>query len=153
MGHTDFIARAIKENDLDKVYVLVEREPKYKTCIAGYVDRLEMVKLAIAEISQAEIYESKAGSFPLTASLPEIKKSNPDAKLFILAGADVAKHINEWENARELLEGIELIVADRTESETYGRVSSLKIRRKITAGEKPELAQGVLDYAQTRKLY
>lgn len=153
LGHVDFIKRAIKDNGLDKVYLLIEREPKYKKCIAAYDDRKKMLQLALKNIANAEIYETPAEFFPLSTGLPRLKKTHPQARIFILLGVDVAAHINEWEGAQQLLQDTQLIIANRSNDEAYGNVSSLKARRMIAAGKDPQLPAEVREYIKTRGIY
>lgn len=153
LGHTHFISRSIQDRRLDKVYVLIEREPKYKTCIASYDDRKNMVILALEDIPQAEIYESRDSFFPITSSLPAIRKAQPGAELYLLLGDDVAERIHEWED-QDGLRGVELIVASRGEGGFEAELSSLKIRNELaeskdTAGLDP----GVLAYCRKNGLY
>lgn len=153
LGHTYFIDHSIKKHSLDKVYILVEREPKYKTCLASYEHRKAMAGLAIEDIPRAEIYEPSSKFFPVSASLPEISKANPNSKLFLLLGDDVAKHINEWPDSEKLLKDVELVIAVRGSDEPYSKVSSLKVRKKIETGGEPEVSPEVLDYCGANQLY
>ena len=152
LGHTEFIKKAVKEHSLDKVYVLIEQNPKFKTCLASYEHRKKMAELATENIPEAEIYETAAESFPITSSLPGIKGANPDAEIFLLLGDDVAEHINEWQ-AKEILEGVELIVAKRNQGEPLSRISSLKIRQNIQDNEVAGLEPKVLGYIRAKKPY
>jgi nicotinate-nucleotide adenylyltransferase len=152
LGHTSFIRRAIEDNRLDKVFVLVERAPKFKQCIASYEQRTTMAELALKNIPQAEIYESASEFFPITSSLPAIKKANPDAGIYLLVGNDVAAHMDKWEATDELAD-IRLIIAERGAAVPYSDVSSLKIRQKRQAGQDVELDPKVLAYCEDNKLY
>lgn len=153
LGHTYFIEQSVKKYGLDKIYVFVEREPKYKTCLASYEHRKKMVKLAIHDIPQAELNESKSKFYPITSSLPEIKKSNPDSRLFLLVGDDVAAHIKDWQAAEQILKGTGLIIADRKHGGRYAEVSSLKVRNKLAKGTEPEISPPVLGYCRKNGLY
>lgn len=152
LGHTEFIKRAITGQGLDKVYVLIERKPKYKTCIAGYADRKQMVGLALEQIKEAEIFEPESEFFPVTSALPDIRKANPGAKLFLLAGDDVAARIGEWKEP-DVLEGVSLVVAKRGLEGQYSNVSSLKVREKMKKDEHPELDPKVLAYCESKRIY
>lgn len=152
LGHTEFIKRAINSQRLDKVYVLIERKPKYKTCIASQADRKKMVELALEDIKEAEIFEPESDFFPVTSALPDIRKMYPGSKLYLLAGDDVASRIGEWKE-RDVLEGVGLVVAKRGSEGKYMDVSSLKVREKIKKGEKPELDPKVLDYCESNRIY
>lgn len=153
LGHTRFMQASIKDKGLDKVFVMVEKRPKNKKCLASYEHRRKMVELAIALVPPAEVYDTKSEHYPITASWTEIKKANPGAKLFLLVGDDVAEHISEWEGAKQLLAEVELIVARRNNSDPYSQVSSLKARNQLKAGDKPALEPKVLQYIQANGLY
>lgn len=153
LGHTEFIKQAIKTKKLDRVYLLVEENPKYKNCIAPYADRQEMARLATTDIGEAEVYEPSAKTFPITSTLPQIRDANPDGEIFLLLGDDVAAHINEWQDT-QALQGVELIVADRGLEDEYSKVSSLKIRNQLKDGTgNPALAPAVLEYCERNGLY
>ncbi|HEX5797350.1 MAG TPA: adenylyltransferase/cytidyltransferase family protein [Candidatus Saccharimonadales bacterium] len=154
LGHTGFIKQAIAADALDKVYVLVEKKPKYKTCLANYEHRRRMAGLAIKDIPQAELYEAPGEYFPITSALPGIKKTEPDAEIFLLVGDDVAGHIGSWHDPTGLIRTARLIIAPRGKTGPYGEVSSLKIRNKLTAGDKNvELDPAVLRYCLKHGLY
>ncbi|HEX5456254.1 MAG TPA: adenylyltransferase/cytidyltransferase family protein [Candidatus Saccharimonadales bacterium] len=153
LGHTHFVKQAIKDKRLDRVYILIEQEPQYKTGTASYEDRKNMVMLAVKTIPQAEVYESSSPYFPITSSLPDIKKAEPDAKLYLLIGDDVAAHLNEWQD-KEALNDVELIVAARGREEPQTELSSLKIRKELAdTGESAGLDPAVLEYCRAKDLY
>lgn len=154
LGHTDFIRRSIKNSQLDKVYILVEEAPKYKKCLASYAHRRQMAELATVDIPEAEIYHSSSQFFPISATLPELKKSNPEAKLYLLVGDDVVKHIYDWPDAKTLLKEVELIIAKRAGNDKLAHASSLKIRETLRNGRNTvDLDTRVLDYCRANRLY
>lgn len=153
LGHTYFIQKTIEEKNLDKLYLLVEKKPRFKDCLASFEQREQMAKLATAEIPSVEIYDCQGESFPISSCLPEIKQANPDAQIYLLMGDDVAAHINEWDNAQELLNGVELVIAARSGEDTYAKTSSLKVRDQIKANVKPMLPAAVIDYIKKNRLY
>ncbi|HYF96500.1 MAG TPA: adenylyltransferase/cytidyltransferase family protein [Patescibacteria group bacterium] len=154
LGHTEFIAQAIKDHKLDKVYILVEKDPKYKTCLASYEHRKEMVGLAVSDIDKIEIYESPRDFFPISSSVPVIKKDNSGSELFLLIGDDVWKHIPSWEDAEELLQTVKPIIAKRNQGAPYSQASSLKIRQSLGKGEDSKFIDSrVLAYCKSNKLY
>lgn len=154
-GHVEFLKRSIHESELDKVYVVIERKPKYKTCLASYHHRKHMVELAISEIPEAEIYESPEDFFPITSSLPELERSFPGSRFFLLIGDDVAKHIEDWPLAKELLKKTKLLIAERgDEDNPYSKLSSLKIREELKDKKTSDgLPSKVLGYCRENMLY
>lgn len=154
LGHIHFINQAIKKSGLDKVYLLIEREPKYKDSVAAYEHRRRMVELATARVSKIELYESKSPFFPISSSLPEIRQTNPGASIFLLLGQDVADHIRGWAGANKLLKDVKLIIAPRGGEGVYSETSSFKIRQELKKGKVPAgLDRSVLDYCRQNGIY
>ncbi len=154
LGHTAFVSSAIDEHGLDKVLVLVEKKPRYKSCLADYKHRKKMVQLTFANNSQIVMYEVNTIDFPITNGLPEIRNEHPDAQLYLLLGKDVAEHIDSWENVSEVLKDVQLIVGKRDDHAPYGMASSFKIRtilknQKISADLDPQVQQ----YINKHNLY
>lgn len=152
-GHTFFLEKAANDKKLDKVYVLIERHPKYKSHVASYEDRREMVRLSLQKIPAAEIYEGKDEYFPITSNLPDIKKTNPGSQFFLLLGEDVAAHIGSWDDSKGALDDVELIIAKRKKGEPFAEASSLKIRNSLKNDELVELDPGVAEYIKHNQLY
>ncbi len=150
LGHTAFVEQAIEAHELETVLVLVEKKPRFKTCFANYEQRSEMVRLAIAENPKIRLYETNCDDFPITNCLPKIRTEYDDAKLFLLIGTDVAKHIKTWPNAGELLRGIELIIGQRQPAAP----SSLKVRRSLAISpQTTALNPQVKSYITQNNLY
>ncbi len=154
LGHTAFIKKSATENKLDKVYILIEKTPRYKKCIAGYEHRKEMVRLAVSGLAGVSIYETATESFPISAAVPKIKKSKPGAEIFLLVGDDVKEHMSSWADSEWLLANTKLIVARRNGGGEYAAASSLKIRGKLRNKQQDvDLDNKVLKYCQSKKLY
>lgn len=154
LGHSAFVEQSIAEHDLDKVLVIVEKTPRFKTCIAAYTHRKKMVELAFAGNQKVAIYESRSEDFPITESLPTIRAEYSKARLFLLIGEDVAKHIDMWQNAEDLLKDVQRIIGKRGGHEQHGSVSSLKIRNILREQARShELDRQVQHYIVQNKLY
>lgn len=154
LGHIHFINQAIKKSELDKVYLLIEREPKYKESVADYEHRRRMVELATAQNPKIELYDSKSPFFPISSSLPEISQANPGVNIFLLLGQDVADHIHGWEGADKLLKNVNLIIAPRGEEGAYSQMSSFKIKQELKKSKTPAgLDRLVLDYCRQNGIY
>lgn len=150
LGHASFMERTISSHKLDKVLILIECSPRFKTCLANYRDRLAMVKLAIADNPRLRVYGTNCNDFPISNCLPVIRAEHPNAQLFLLVGDDVARHIKTWPNAEQLLRGIELIIGDRQPNAP----SSLKVRSSLkTNTQTPALDPAVHHYITQNKLY
>lgn len=154
LGHKTFIEESIKSYGLDKVLVLVEKNPRFKTGLAPYGHRRQMASLAFAENPQIVLYETATDNFPLTSTLPLIRAQYKNAQIHILMGEDVAKHIDSWESAEALLKGVVCIVGKRRNETKYGRTSSAQIRGALHSQKNPaDIDPMVLAYINENKLY
>lgn len=149
LGHINFIEQTIETHGLDKVLILIEKTPQFKKTFAGFEHRKKMVELATTHNPKIKIYDSEFNDFPITNCLPKIKANNPKAKLHLLIGEDVNKHIDKWEGSKELLKNVKVIVAERNDGITSG-----KIRHALSEKQKPEgLDNQVYEYIKNKKLY
>lgn len=150
LGHTGFIEQSIEKNGLNKVLLLIEKNPRFKTCLADYEQRRKMAQLAIADNSRIEIYETDYDDFPLSHCLPKIRAEHEAAELFLLLGNDVAEHIKTWPGFEQLLSGIELIIGERAPASP----SSVKVRENLRIlREKSALHKDVYHYIRQSNLY
>lgn len=149
LGHINFIDQIIHQESLGRVYLLIEKNPRHKAVYASYDARLNMVEIAIIKHPKIKVYDCKVEDYPISHCLPEIKKLDSTAKLYLLIGQDVAEHILNWKGAADILDGVELVVAKRNDGITSG-----KIRKAIAKGQKPiGLDPGVFEYIHKKKLY
>ena len=149
LGHLNFIERIITETSLHKVYLLVEKAPKHKPVFASFDDRLKMIELAIEGNPNIEIYDCDAENYPISHAMPEIKKSHPSSQIYLLTGYDVAEHIRSWSGAKDLLKNVEIIVANRDDGITSGKIRQAITKSKSALG----LAPAVQKYIITHGLY
>lgn len=149
LGHVGFINRTIEDYELDQVLILIEEKPRHKPVFASYKDRKKMVEIAVAGLKKVKIFKHASAVYPISGSMPEIKQKNIGAKMYLLIGKDVLEHIGSWQNAGEVLKDMEIIVADRTDGITSG-----KIRESLNKNQKPiGLDQKVFKYAEDNNLY
>lgn len=153
-GHIKFIEETINNLGLDKFFILIEEKSRHKGAFADFRHRKEIVRLSIKDRPKIDIYPSETTSFPISSTLPKIKSAFKDAKLYLLIGSDVEKHIDSWPDAGNLLKGVEIIVADRNSTEDYRKISSGKVRQQIkTKAAKTDISKEALDYCIQNNLY
>lgn len=154
LGHLHFINESIKNYNLDKVYLLIEKDSKHKKIFASYKDRKTMVELAINNQSQIEIYDDQSLYFPISNSLPKIKADNLGSRIHLLIGSDVAEHINDWQDADTLFKEVKFVIAKRGSGEEYRSFTSGKIRVELEKPQKPlGLNEQVYQHIKENKLY
>ena len=142
--------------------------------IASARDRLEMVRLAVADdanytIDDTEI-DRKGLSFTVD-TLEQLSRKNPGAKLFLLLGEDALAGIDGWRNPERIRELATLAVMRRSGSERSPvariaddvttvsarcvDVSSTEIRERLRAGKsiKGFVPESVEEFIEARGLY
>lgn len=154
LGHLHFINETIKNYNLNKVYLLIEKDSKHKKIFASYKDRKTMVELAISNHPQLEIYNDQSLYFPISNSLPKIIKDNPGSNVYLLIGSDVAEHINDWQDAETLFKDVKFIIAKRGSGDKHRSFRSGQIRDEIKQSiQSTGLNDKVYRYIKKTKLY
>ncbi len=153
-GHIKFIDDSILKYNLDRVFILIEEKSKFKNIFAELAHRKKIIELSIKNKSKIETYKPRTPNFPISSTLPDIKIKFKDAKFYLLIGSDVREHIPKWPGASELLRDIELVVAERNNSNKYRQISSGKVREQIKAGLlEADMQKDALIYCRQNKLY
>jgi nicotinate-nucleotide adenylyltransferase len=153
MGHLILAEEARAKLALDKVIFVPTYVPPHKS-VDGNVqpqDRLEMVRLAIAENPDFTVSDFEIGSKKTSYSVETLKEFRrvygEDALLYFITGSDLLKDLFSWKNVNDIFKMSKFIVANRPgypvkevpkEVETVVitpiEVSSEDIRRRIKAG-------------------
>ena len=125
--HTEHIRlsqAAIKELGLDKLFVMPAHAPPHKPgkALSPDKDRLEMCRLAFADIPQVEVsdYEiSKGGTSFTYLTCRHFKSMYPDAEIFWLVGTDMLRDFPTWRHPEDILKSVTLAVCGRAEEEGW----------------------------------
>ncbi len=128
-GHIEFAKAAAKKYQLDKVFLAPERNPRNKTNVAPYQDRLNMLKLVLESSKNLEILEVPEAYFTVASSWPRLKKTFGEAEIFLLLGSDSARQLPKWQNLSKLKNEAQFIIGLRNEdrAEELNHVNGLKI--------------------------
>lgn len=152
-GHLQFIKSSIKKHDLDKVLILIEKRSKYKKSYASFTHRKKIAELSIKYMPAVELYETSSESYPISSTLPKIKKQFK-VRIYLLIGDDVKKHIAGWPGSDDMLKNVELVVANRDKYDNNGHVSSGKVREQIKSDAKNiDMQKDALNYCLNNRLY
>jgi nicotinate-nucleotide adenylyltransferase len=152
-GHLNFIHESIKKYSLDKVLILIEERSKHKPSFADFSHRKKIVELSIGNDPNIEIYQTRTASFPISSTLPELK-TKYKARFYLLVGNDVGEHILSWPDSDDLLNGVELVVANRSEDNRHKRISSGKVRQQIkNKSNVVDMQKDALNYCLSKGLY
>ncbi len=181
--HTALARAAIDSLSLDKLFVLPAHTPPHKRgkTLSEGRRRLEMCRLAFADLPQAEVsdYEIKRGGTSYTyLTCRHFKELYPTAELYFLVGTDMLRDFPTWKNPEMILSTATLAVCARAEKADWlereraafanrfhtdfavigyhgAPVSSTEIRVLAGAGMRltPYVSEAVERYIYERKLY
>lgn len=112
-GHITFALEAIERANLDLLYFLPERKPRYKQGVEHFGHRVAMLRRAIKPHPKFSILELNDISFNIERTLPSLTNKLPHSQLVFLFGSDAIEHLPDWPLSSRLLENNELVVGIR----------------------------------------
>ncbi len=182
-GHVVAAAEAMRKLSLDRLFVVPAKTPPHKS-VEGHSsaeDRFAMAEIAFRKIPGAVVSDielQREGPSYTADTLEELSRRYPDARFFLLMGADMFLSLQSWRRSEEILSECTPVAFARDEGqydelvrhagflmERYGAhcevienhalpASSSEIREALRRGEKSEFLQdGVLEYIGRRRLY
>lgn len=118
-GHIGIIKGFIDKLELDKILIIPTAVPPHKqtSMLANAFDRIEMCKIALKDVKQAEVcdVEIKRGGKSYTADTVQfIADENPDAKIFLLMGEDMFLTLQNWYMPEKIFAVSAIAVAPRS---------------------------------------
>ena len=118
--HVEVLKEAIATLQLDKMIVMPTFMPPHKNkAPAPAIDRLNMLRLAVGNISKVEVsdYEIEKGGKSYTyQTMEHLKSVYPNAELFFLVGADMLKDFKTWKYPERILAACTLVACGRDNS-------------------------------------
>ena len=118
-GHLWAASEVIKRFNLDQIFLIPAALPPHKTpgLVAKADDRLEMINLAIADLSGLTVSDVELNRPGPSYTIDTIRHFKhtlaKDARIFLIMGLDAFLEINTWKSYAELLEQIAFIVMAR----------------------------------------
>ena len=117
-GHLLLAVHSYEELDLDRVIFIPSRLPPHKSePVAEAADRLEMVRLALADDARFLVCDCELGRAEPSYTIETVRQLQSslgsDAHLFWLIGSDMVGDLPSWHKIGELVELIEIIVVGR----------------------------------------
>ena len=107
IGHVE-LARAAREHyGLDELLVLVVADPGHKETSASAADRLELARLAFADVPDARVELDRH-----ERTVDSLEERKPEAAIFLLGGDELAA-FERWKDPERVLELVPLGVAMR----------------------------------------
>jgi nicotinate-nucleotide adenylyltransferase len=127
VGHVALARAAVAELGLDQLLVLVVADPGHKVATTPAAIRLELARLAFADISEAIVELDRH-----SRTVDSLEERRPPDALFIL-GADELAGIESWKSPDRVLELVRLAVAMRP---GVSREDVAAVRNRLAAGDR-----------------
>jgi nicotinate-nucleotide adenylyltransferase len=118
-GHLRAASQVKKKIDLDQVFLIPAALPPHKTpgAVVDADDRLEMIHLAIADLSGLRVSDvelNRPGPSYTIDTVRHFKNTlSDDSRFYLIMGLDAFLEIDTWKSYAELLEEIAFIVMAR----------------------------------------
>jgi nicotinate-nucleotide adenylyltransferase len=174
-GHIEAVRSFISSGLVDEVWVMLTPDPPHKKnkIQAAYDNRLEMLNIALSNISGVKISEVEQQlpkpSYTLQ-TLKHLKEKHPDYMFYLCLGEDSITHFHEWFKFHEILETCNLLAVERPGFDSSGTdpkilektifldhkpydVSSTKIRKTGNTQARFDVPEKVAEYIHKHKLY
>ncbi|MDI9520530.1 MAG: nicotinate-nucleotide adenylyltransferase [Bacillota bacterium] len=115
-GHVEIAKIAMEEAGLHKVVFLPDGDPPHKDSVTRGEDRLNMVKLAIADFPgfiASDMELKRKGTTYTVDTLLELKNQDEDTDLFYIVGSDTLRLFPTWKSAGQVASLCRMLVAPR----------------------------------------
>jgi len=116
-GHLSMAELARSNFQLEQVIFVPAGIPPHKQAVrTSSQHRLNMLKLALSELSYCTIWEgevNKSGCAYTVDTISDLTGAYPDAKLYFIIGADNLAEILTWHYSNEILSKVTLCAAKR----------------------------------------
>lgn len=166
-GHISFAQKARHQLGLDKVYFMAEPKPRRKAEPSDIRHRLNMLWLALKDISHLELLPLDHHVFSVDETLPWLEKKFKDAELHLLMGTDLFNFVHTWPGFDSLKRRTQFVVGQRA-GESSQAITAIPHHivttelndlassnvRKLQPAELPAVVPDtVADYITTQQLY
>ena len=175
-GHLVAASEVADRFDLDEVVFVPTGQPWQKTAsdVSPAEDRYLMTVVATASnprFSVSRVDIDRGGPTYTADTLADLRKTNPDAQLFFITGADALEQILSWRKLDELFENAHFVGVTRPGYELDAdhlpdgavslvevpamAISSTDCRRRVAEGHPVWylVPDGVVQYISKRSLY
>lgn len=112
-GHISFALEAAEQCGLDKVYFLVEPQPRHKQGVKAFEHRVQMLQLAISQQPRLGSVILDQERFSVLETWPLLRQRFAGAELSMLMGDDVFMRLSHWPRVDELITSVRFVVGMR----------------------------------------
>lgn len=115
IAHLHTAESALYQLDLDRVLIVPAGDPWQKSgrFISPAADRVEMCRIALADVDEIEVDTREAVRDGPTFTIDTLGTFPPDEELFLILGADAAAGLSTWHRWREVVDRVTVAVAPR----------------------------------------
>ncbi|MDQ3159133.1 MAG: adenylyltransferase/cytidyltransferase family protein [bacterium] len=114
-GHLKVCLSSAHELKLDKVLVLLEKNPNLKTKVTPHQQRQKIIELSISDYPDIEYIDTRQNQITFEHSPKKIQEAFPGAEMFMIIGEDLLEHIEEWVGFDEFNHSNKLVVISRSD--------------------------------------
>ena len=128
-GHVESCIVALGALTRDTVLILIEKKPQRKNDLAEYIDRANMLELAITDYPSLRLVDLEADNITTAKTLEYLNHNFPNGEYWYIVGPDMLGHITEWPGHDKLMETMNMCVVLRNNDElknTNKRIEELK---------------------------
>lgn len=173
-GHVSVAESFLKSGIIDELLIVLTPHPPHKQQReqAGYEDRYRMLMLAFQEFSRVKvstIENELPGPSYTVQTLRHLQEVHPETTFLLCMGQDSLSHFSEWYQYEEILQRVNLLVAERPGFDTASvdpqilekaifvehepvEASSTRVR-KANGVHRPDLPEAVAAYIEQKGLY
>ncbi len=113
-GHIAFAREALEKGGLDKVFFLVEPNPRRKQGVRALEHRVKMVQLALKHQPQFATIVLEHAQFDAAHTLPLLQARFKGSQLYILMGDDMLlEHFISWPHVENLIKAVHFMIGAR----------------------------------------
>ena len=112
-GHVESCVVALGALTLDTVLILIEKKPRRKTGVAEFLDRANMVELAVSDFPSLRLVDLESDNVTTDKTLKYLEDNFPEGEYWYIVGSDMLEHIQDWPGHNKLLTNMNLCVVLR----------------------------------------
>jgi nicotinate-nucleotide adenylyltransferase len=163
-GHLWAASEVIKRFDLDQIFLIPAALPPHKTpgLVAKADDRLEMINLAIADLSGLTVSDVELNRPGPSYTIDTIRHFKhtlaQDARIYLIMGLDAFLEIHTWKSHQDLLEQIAFIVMARpgenyTDAQQGWRILQIYLKSTLSADCQFDAAHACYTFEEKQPVY
>jgi len=163
-GHLWAASEVIKRFDLDQIFLIPAALPPHKTpgLVAKADDRLEMINLAIADLSGLTVSDVELNRPGPSYTIDTIRHFKhtlaQDARIYLIMGLDAFLEIHTWKSHQDLLEQIAFIVMARpgenyTDAQQGWKILQIYLKSTLSADCQFDAAHACYTFEEKQPVY